>query len=132
MTQPVEQHSELMREIDEAFAELGWTAEYVARLLEILHRGWLRGPRTIPFNPNYDFAALLQDHSEKVVIPADGYIMKAGSFLLGWTVEKIWLTHGHVDHSARGRPGRHSSTADDDLRDNLVLALAQTDAELLR
>ena len=46
-----------------------------------------------PFNPEYDFAALLRDHSERVVIPADGFIMKSGTFLLGWTVEKIWLPH---------------------------------------
>jgi dCTP deaminase len=34
-----------------------------------------------PFNPDYDFAALLKDHSEKVVIPADGFVMKSGAFL---------------------------------------------------
>jgi dCTP deaminase len=46
-----------------------------------------------PFNPEYDFAALLRDHSEKVVIPPAGFVMKSGSFLLGWTIEKIWLPH---------------------------------------
>ena len=46
-----------------------------------------------PFNPEYDFVALLKDYSEKVVIPADGFVMKSGTFLLGWTFEKIWLPH---------------------------------------
>jgi dCTP deaminase len=46
-----------------------------------------------PFNPNYDFPALLKDHSDKFNIPADGFVMVSGSFLLGWTMEKIWLPH---------------------------------------
>src|SRR5579864_6782681 len=44
-----------------------------------------------PFNPNYDFPALLKDHSDKFNIPTDGFVMVSGSFLLGWTMEKIWL-----------------------------------------
>jgi dCTP deaminase len=46
-----------------------------------------------PFDLSYDFAVLLRDHSERVAIPAEGYVMRAGSFVLGWTVERIWLPH---------------------------------------
>lgn len=46
-----------------------------------------------PYDPEYDFAALLKDSSDKIDIPADGFVMKAGSFLLGWTVEKLQLPH---------------------------------------
>ena len=46
-----------------------------------------------PFDPNYDFAALLRDHSDKVAIPVEGFVMKSSTFLLGWTVERIWLPH---------------------------------------
>lgn len=52
---PVEQYPELtraMRAIDEGVAELGFTPEYEAQLLDILQRGWLRGPQTIPFDSN--------------------------------------------------------------------------------
>ena len=34
-----------------------------------------------PFDPTYDFAALLREHSERVVIPTDGFVMKSGLFL---------------------------------------------------
>lgn len=46
-----------------------------------------------PFNPDYDFAALLKDNSEKIDIPTDGFVMKSGTFLLGWTIEKLQLPH---------------------------------------
>lgn len=46
-----------------------------------------------PFNTDYDFESLLKDHSDKLQIPADGFIMKPGSFLLGWTIEKLCLPH---------------------------------------
>jgi dCTP deaminase len=46
-----------------------------------------------PFNPEYDFAALLKDNSEKSDIPADGFVMRSGSFFLGWTIEKLQLPH---------------------------------------
>jgi len=62
MTQSVEQHSDLMKELDEALAELGFTAEYQAQLIEILQRGWLRGPRTIPFDSNYESWQLKRCH----------------------------------------------------------------------
>lgn len=46
-----------------------------------------------PFSDKYDFPALLKDCSDKLEIPSDGFIMKSGSFLLGWTIEKVWLPH---------------------------------------
>jgi dCTP deaminase len=44
-----------------------------------------------PFNPDYDFASLLKDNSDKTNIPPEGFVMAAGSFLLGWTIEKLQL-----------------------------------------
>ena len=68
MTQPVEQHSELMAEIDEFVAELGFTAECEAQLLKLLHRGWLRGPKTIPFNRKHRSLELKRCHIQLHVI----------------------------------------------------------------
>lgn len=46
-----------------------------------------------PFDPGYDFAALLRDHSDQIDIGPDGIVMKAGTFLLAWTIEKVQLPH---------------------------------------
>jgi dCTP deaminase len=46
-----------------------------------------------PFNPDYDFASLLRDNSDKIDIPADGFVMTSNTFLLGWTIEAIQLPH---------------------------------------
>ena len=64
MTQPVEPHSELMREINETVAELGYTAEYELQLLDILRHGWSRGPQTIPLNSSHWSLDLKRCHRE--------------------------------------------------------------------
>jgi dCTP deaminase len=46
-----------------------------------------------PYNPDYDFASLLKECSEKIDIPVDGFVMKSTTFLLGWTIEKLQLPH---------------------------------------
>jgi len=46
-----------------------------------------------PSKPGYDFASLLRDHSDKINIPAGGFVMDSGTFLLGWTIEKLQLPH---------------------------------------
>ena len=46
-----------------------------------------------PSNPNYDFATLLRDSSDKIAILSDGFVMNSGTFLLGWTIEKLQLPH---------------------------------------
>jgi dCTP deaminase len=46
-----------------------------------------------PYNPDYDFAALLKECSEKIDISPDGFVMKSATFLLGWTIEKLQLPH---------------------------------------
>jgi dCTP deaminase len=46
-----------------------------------------------PADPNYRFDELINGYGDKIQIPADGYVFKSGSFLLGWTVEKIQLPH---------------------------------------
>jgi dCTP deaminase len=46
-----------------------------------------------PASPDYDFDAVRSTYSDKIHITADGYTFRSGSFLLGWTVEKIQLPH---------------------------------------
>ena len=47
-----------------------------------------------PFDPEYDFEAVKQKFSRQVRIdPSAGFVMKSGSFLLGWTQEKLCLPH---------------------------------------
>lgn len=46
-----------------------------------------------PFNPEYDFNDLLKNHSDKLTIRPEGYVMTSGTFLLGWTIEKLQLPH---------------------------------------
>src|SRR5580698_1814945 len=41
-----------------------------------------------PYNPDYDFASLLKECSERIEISQDGFVMKSATFLLGWTIEK--------------------------------------------
>jgi len=46
-----------------------------------------------PFSPDYDFRSLLNESSDKFEISPDGFVMKSGGFLLGWTIEKLQLPH---------------------------------------
>lgn len=54
------------------------------------------GGVSVPISPahrDYDFGSLLSHNSEKLVIDGDGFVMESGSFLLGWTIEKVQLPH---------------------------------------
>src|SRR5437763_13101575 len=42
-----------------------------------------------PGRPNFNATALIDRYAMKQVIGPDGYVMPPGSFLLGWTVERI-------------------------------------------
>ncbi len=46
-----------------------------------------------PARPDYNFDAVRQRYSQPIEIPADGYVFKSQTFLLGWTHEKIQLPH---------------------------------------
>jgi dCTP deaminase len=46
-----------------------------------------------PFDPEYDFDAVRQTYSEAITISDSGYVFRSHTFLLGWTIEKIWLPH---------------------------------------
>ena len=46
-----------------------------------------------PHSPHYDFNSVRQQFSEPIEIGIEGYIFRPGTFLLGWTKEKIQLPH---------------------------------------
>lgn len=46
-----------------------------------------------PADPEFDFHALNARFSERIEIPAEGYALAPGSFILAWTIEKIRLPH---------------------------------------
>lgn len=49
-------------------------------------------PLTVdPHHPDYDYAQLVAEHSESIVIPDTGYPLEPEQFRLGWTIEKIGL-----------------------------------------
>jgi dCTP deaminase len=46
-----------------------------------------------PARPDYDVVKLLDDYGTKLILPAEGFILKPGAFVLGWTEELIRLPH---------------------------------------
>jgi dCTP deaminase len=46
-----------------------------------------------PSSPEYDFEFVRKTYSERVEITASGYVFRSHTFVLGWTIEKIWLPH---------------------------------------
>lgn len=46
-----------------------------------------------PNHLDYNFDEVRTKHSEKIDIPDNGHVFKAGTFLLGWTIERIQLPH---------------------------------------
>lgn len=46
-----------------------------------------------PATPEYDFDEVRKRYSQAFTIPLDGFVFKSGTFLLGWTREKIQLPH---------------------------------------
>src|SRR5437867_13452667 len=49
--------------------------------------------RLRPHSPDYDFATVAAQLSREILIPAEGYVLEPGQFVLGWTVEKVWFPH---------------------------------------
>jgi dCTP deaminase len=46
-----------------------------------------------PAGADYDFEFVRKTYSEPIVISGSGYVFQSRTFLLGWTIEKIWLPH---------------------------------------
>lgn len=46
-----------------------------------------------PASTEFDFEFVKRTYSESFQIPAAGYVFRSHTFLLGWTIEKIWLPH---------------------------------------
>jgi dCTP deaminase len=46
-----------------------------------------------PARGNFDLARLLREHSTTLILPPQGFVLKPGAFVLGWTEELIQLPH---------------------------------------
>jgi dCTP deaminase len=46
-----------------------------------------------PLRDDYNFDNVRDRFSQRIDIPQDGYVFRSGTFLLGWTIEKIQLPH---------------------------------------
>jgi dCTP deaminase len=46
-----------------------------------------------PAQAGFEVARLLEEHGTRLILPAEGFILKPGSFILGWTEERIRLPH---------------------------------------
>jgi dCTP deaminase len=46
-----------------------------------------------PARPEFDLRQLLRGHGTTVAMSAEGFILKPGEFVLGWTLERIRLPH---------------------------------------
>jgi dCTP deaminase len=46
-----------------------------------------------PARSDFDVERLIQEYGTTLTIPAEGFILKPGAFMLGWTVERIRLPH---------------------------------------
>src|SRR5262249_15572483 len=46
-----------------------------------------------PARPDFDSMQLLEEHGTKVILSPEGFILKPGAFVLGWTEELIRLPH---------------------------------------
>ena len=62
-------------------------------------RRWKEAPnsgaelRLQPGLPSFNITKILDDYTERITIPADGFQLAPGSFVLGWTAEKIQLPY---------------------------------------
>jgi dCTP deaminase len=50
-------------------------------------------PVVYPSQPEFDVARLLRDHGTTLILPTEGFVLKPGAFVLGWTEERIRLPH---------------------------------------
>jgi len=46
-----------------------------------------------PASEEFDFDYVKRGYSEPIQIPSSGYVFRSHTFLLGWTLESIWLSH---------------------------------------
>ncbi len=46
-----------------------------------------------PARPEFDFRLFLREHAITLTMPSEGFILKPGAFVLGWTIEQIRLPH---------------------------------------
>ena len=46
-----------------------------------------------PASADFDFDHVRKTYSDPIQIASSGYLFHAPSFVLGWTIEKIWLPH---------------------------------------
>jgi dCTP deaminase len=46
-----------------------------------------------PARPGFDVESLMREHGTTTTIPDEGFILKPGAFVLGWTVEQVRLPH---------------------------------------
>jgi dCTP deaminase len=52
------------------------------------------GPLVVyPARPGFDVEGLMREHGTTTTIPDEGFILKPGGFVLGWTVEQTRLPH---------------------------------------
>jgi dCTP deaminase len=59
-----------------------------------------------PARPDFDFRQFLREHGTTLTIPAEGFLVQPGAFLLGWTAELIRLPHtSRLAARVEGRSG---------------------------
>lgn len=46
-----------------------------------------------PASEEFDFEFIKRTYSEPMQIPSSGHVFRSHTFLLGWTLESIWLPH---------------------------------------
>jgi dCTP deaminase len=46
-----------------------------------------------PAHPEFDIQQLMREHGTSLTMTAEGFVLKPGAFVLGWTVEEIRLPH---------------------------------------
>jgi dCTP deaminase len=52
------------------------------------------GPVVVyPARPEFDIRQVMREHATTLTMPAEGFILKPGAFVLGWTQELIRLPH---------------------------------------
>jgi dCTP deaminase len=56
-------------------------------------QGQATGFVAYPAQPEFDVEQLMRVHGTTLTMPAEGFILKPGAFVLGWTAEKIRLPH---------------------------------------
>jgi dCTP deaminase len=42
-----------------------------------------------PAQPDFNYSEIARQHTEEIVIPAEGYVLQPQQFILGWTLETI-------------------------------------------